>query len=278
MTTETTTSLITPSSTPRRSNPRLIVPEKRIERIPWSQLGPPFIAEWGRPRGKNEPEHLEVLGPTGSGKGVFLRDILLERARRRSTHMIFICTKNADKTTASMGWPIEDTVRGTQQHEQVVFWPRTSKKGTERKVYQARKIQGLLDEIWEPDANTVIIFDEFLYVESLNRNLKDTCGMYLREGRSHGICCVMGKQRPQGVQRDMHSETDWKFAFKMNDDDDNERLAQLFGNKRAMLPVVNSLDREKFEFLAQHKMTGDTYISWVDKPVRAPKNQDSYRK
>lgn len=249
-----------------------------IERIPWSALGPGFIANWGRPRGKNEPEHLEVLGPTGSGKGVLLRDILLERARRRGTSIVFICTKNADRTTASMNWPIVDSWRGVSQHDQVVFWPRTGLKGTRRKQYQAAKVQDLLDNLWEPEANTVVVFDEFLYVESLTPNLKDTLGMYLREGRSHGIACVMGKQRPQGVQRDMHSETDWKFAFKQNDTDDNERLAQLFGNKRAMIPVIESLDRERFEFLVQHKLTGATYISWVDKPVRAQKNPDSYRK
>jgi hypothetical protein len=268
------TAEISASSQPRTS-PRAPL---AVERRPWSQLGPEFIRIWGRPRGKNEPEHLEILGPTGSGKGVLLRDILLERARRRETNVVFICTKSADKTTASMNWPITDTWRGVTEHEQVIFWPRTARKGLDRQRYQAAKIQDLLDNLWEPEANTVVVFDEFLYVESLTPNLKATLGMYLREGRSHGICCVMGKQRVQGVQRDMHSESDWKFSFKMNDDDDNERLAQLFGNKREMLPVVNSLNREKFEFLVQHKLTGATYISWVDKPVRAPAHPDGYRK
>lgn len=251
------------------------IPE--VERVPWSLLGPEFIASWGRPRGKAEPEHLEILGPTGSGKGVFLRDILLERARRRNTSIIFICTKSADKTTKSMGWPIVDDWRGVTKHEQVIFWPRTSALGEERWAYQAAKIQDLLNRLWGEDANTVVVFDEYLYVESLTPDLKKTCGTYLREGRSHGIGCVLGKQRPQGVQRDMHSETDWKIAFRMNDDEDNERLAQLYGRKRDWLPVIQSLDREKFEFLIQNKMSDTTYISWVDRPVQRPK-EVSYRR
>ena len=63
-------------STPRRvsASPALVV-----ERIPWSELGPEFIAVWGRPRGVNQPEHLEILGPTGSGKSFFLVQILHEQ-------------------------------------------------------------------------------------------------------------------------------------------------------------------------------------------------------
>jgi hypothetical protein len=248
-----------------------------VKRVPWSVLGPEFVAKWGRPRGKNEPEHLEILGPTGSGKTVLLRDIIIERARRRQTHMVFVATKAQDSTVKSLRWPVVDDWKGVTQNPQVVFWPRTKHIGRQRKEYQAAKIEDLLSRLWQPDANTVVIFDEFMYVESLDPELKAILGMYLREGRSHGITVVMGKQRPQGVQRDMHSESDWKFAFRMNDRADNERLAELFGRKQDWIPVIQSLNREKFEFLVQHKMTDTTYISWVDRPVKAP-DPDSYRK
>jgi hypothetical protein len=80
----------------------------------------------------------------------------------------------------------------------------------------------------------------------------------------------------------MHSETDWKLAFKMNDYEDNERLAQLFGSKRSYVPVIESLDREKHEFLIQHKLTGNEFISWVDTPLvppaRAPARSAGYLK
>jgi nucleoside-triphosphatase THEP1 len=244
-----------------------------LDRVPWSLLGPEFIKVWGSPRGKIQPEHLEILGPTGSGKSMFKRDVLLERARRRGTNIVSIVTKEADQTASSIGWPIVDSWREVRNHEQCVFWPRTKKLGKERKEYQALKIEDLLNHLWTPDANTVVDFDEWQYVEGLNRDMKDLLNMYLREGRSHGLTVVMGKQRPQGTQRDMHSESDWKAAFKMNDRNDNERLAELFGNKRDWVPVIESLDREKYEFLIQHKLTGASYISWVDRPVQAAKKK-----
>lgn len=242
-----------------------------VERVPWSVLGPEFIRVWGRPRGKQQPEHIEILGPTGSGKSMLKRDILLERARRRETHIVSIATKQADETMMSMGWPIVDSYRQVERYPQVIFWPRTDKLGEQRKAYHDAKIEELLNRLWRPNANTVIDFDEWVYIEGLSPRMKSLLNMYVREGRSHGLTCVMGKQRVQGTQRDMHSESDWKFAFKMNDQDDNERLSQLFGSRREWLPVIESLDREAYEFLVQHKLTGQSYISWVDHPVPSPR-------
>lgn len=255
----------------RRRPSDIDVPD--VPRIAWSELGPDFVASWGRPRGKDMPEHIEIVGPTGSGKGMLKRDMLLERARRRGTHIVSIVTKEADRTADSMNWPVVESWAGVRKYDQCIFWPRTSKLGEEREEYQEAKIRDLLERLWTPDANTVVDFDEWVYIENLSTRMRRLLNMYLREGRSHGLTCMMGKQRVQGTQRDMHSESDWKCAFKMNDTDDNKRLAELFGNVRAYLPVIESLDRERFEFLIQHKLTGQTYISWVDQPVKAPAPQ-----
>lgn len=251
-----------------------------MERIPWSVLGPDFVAQWGQPRGKLMPEHLEILGPTGSGKSFVLVDIIRERVRRRGSSVIYVATKQQDKTIDMLGWPVVDSWRGITQHDQAVFWPRTKAIGTARKAYHAQRIEDLLSHLWQPDANTVVIFDEFVYVEGLSREVRDLLNMYLREGRSHGLTVVAGKQRVQGTQRDMHSETDWKIAFPMNDREDNERLAQLFGSKREYVPVIESLDRDRFEFLIQHKLTRQAYISWVDEPIApAPRKKPTgYRR
>lgn len=256
--------LTSPSSPRDRNAPA------QIERVPWSELGPEFIAQWGQPRGELMPEHLECLGPTGCGKSYLLVDILRERVRRRGSSVIFVATKAADKTIDQLGWPVTDTWRGVTKNEQVVFWPRTKRIGRERKAYQAQKLEDLLSRLWTPDANTVIDFDEFVRIEGLSAELKELLLMYLREGRSHGLTVIGNKQRTQGVQRDLHSETDWKIAFQMSDLEDNERVAQLFGSKRAYVPVLESLDRERHEFLIQHKLTGAQYISWVDRQLAPP--------
>lgn len=278
--------MTTASSPPQTSDPRAAAPVRGqgpgdapvIERVPWSELGPTFIETWGRPRGKNEPEHLQILGPSGSGKGVFLRDILIERARRRASRMVFIATKPADKTTLSMGWPIVQDWRGVNQYEQVIYWPKTSKLGVARKEYQRAKVMDLLNRLWHPDSNTVVIYDELGRVEKLGPDVREVVEMYFTEGRALGITNVYGKQRTQGVTRDATANTDWKVTFQMADQADAERTAELFGPKRVFTPIVQSLNRERFEFLIQHKLDMTTYISWVDKPVKAPPKQTGYRK
>lgn len=239
-----------------------------------------FLRTFGRPNGRHDPEHLEILGPTGSGKTFLLVQILILMVMVRKSSVVFIATKKADRTVAALGWPIVSTWRDVRRHEQVIFWPRTSKTGRARRVYQAERIQELLDHLWVEDSNTIVVFDEFAYIEGLDADLKATLLMYLREGRSHGITCIMGKQRPQGVQRDMHSESVWTIGFRMGDRQDNERLAELYGNKRDWLPVISRLNRDRHEFLIAHQVSEAAYISWVDRPVNpasARRRDNSYR-
>jgi len=242
-----------------------------VPRAPWSEIGPGFIRDWGRPNGRTEPEHLEVLGPSGSGKSLFTVCILKQRVAAKNSGCVFIATKPADSTIRKLGWEVTQDWRGVQQHPQVVFWPRTRALGTKRKAYQAAKIQELLDRLWVPDSNNIVVWDEIAYIERLSPELRDTVDMYLREARSQGITLVMGKQRPQGVTREMHAETSWAVSFKPADHNDAERSAELFGSKKEWTPILESLNPEKHEFLVQYRKTGASYISWIDKkPPRSP--------
>ena len=234
------------------------------ERAPWSVIGPEFIRIWGRPRGKIQPEHVEIVGPTGSGKSWWEATVLLERARVKQSGIIIIATKPDDATLTRAGWPIVSTWREVRQHDQCIFWPRTRRIGRARKAYQAERIYDLLERLWVPHSNNVVAFEDAAYIEALNADLRDELEMYLREGRSQGITVIRNKQRVQGGTRLAHSETDWKVAFTPSDVDDAERCAQLFGSKRDWTPVLLGLDREKREFVIQHKLTGVAYVSWVD--------------
>ncbi len=245
----------------------------QVPRAPWSQIGDDFIREWGRPGGRTEPEHIEVLGPSGSGKSYFVARVLMDRTRRRQSHAVFVATKPADSTILRMGWPIVKDWRGVQKNAQCIFWPRTKAIGQRRRAYQEERIRDLLDHLWEPESNTVLILDEIAYIQGLSRELRDTIEMYLREARSSGITLVMGKQRPQGVTREMHAETAWVISFKPRDRNDAERTAELFGSKKEWVPVLESLDNTRHEFLIQCRRTGVTFISWIDRPVQKPQQR-----
>lgn len=251
-------------------------PGVSVERVPWSLLGPEFAATWGRADpGNPQPEHVEIVGMNGSGKTHLLLKILQERDQVRHSYMVLIVTKRSDHVFAKLGWPIVRNVRDVRRYRVCVFWPQTNLIGTQRKAFHESKVYELLAQLWQPDSNRVIAFDEIAYVESLSPRIKDLVAMYWREGRSHGITVVAMKQRPQGAQRDMHSETWWTFAFIPKDHADAERFAELFGSKREWLPVFAQIDADKHEFLVRYTRTRDAFISWVDEPLRPIRPQDN---
>jgi nucleoside-triphosphatase THEP1 len=248
------------------STPTLDV--NRIEKIPWSILGPEFIQVWGYANPSDpQPEHIEVIGQNGSGKSFFVSSILQERMLVRNTSEIQIITKPADATALKLGWPIVDSWEGVRENRQCIFWPRTDRLGKARKVYQEAKIQDLLNRLWHPNSNTVISFDEIAYIESLSGELRATIEMYWREARSQGISMVATKQRPQGTSRHMHSETQWSVVFVPADYSDRERFAELLGSRREWMPVFDIIDPMNNEFVIRHTRTGDTFISWIDIPL-----------
>ena len=250
----------------------------QIDRVPWSVLGPEFAQVWGRADPRNpEPEHVEILGMNGSGKTYLLLKILQERMLVRNSHIILVVTKRSDKIFAKLGWPIVREVRDVRKYRQCVYWPQTNLIGQQRKAYQESRVYELLATLWVPDSNRVVAFDEIAYVESLSPRVKELVAMYWREGRSNGITVVAMKQRPQGVQRDMSSETWWTFAFVPKDRADAERFAELFGNRKDWLPVFDSMDPDNHEFLVRHTRSRAAFISWVDKPLRPIPPPDNNR-
>lgn len=253
-----------------------------LERRPWSRLAPDFYRSWSRDeRGRYQPEHLEILGQNGSGKSFWITQVLVHMARLRKSTIIYIATKQADGTIAQLGWPVTDSVREVDRHDQVIFWPRSGKTGRSRNAYQASKIQELLDHLWRPEANVILVFDEIATVCALDADVRATVEMYLREGRSHGIVIVMGKQRGQKILPDMHSESAWIVVFHLKTLTDREYAAGLLGGKTEWLPAIESLSKERHEFIIQHQATGAQYISWIDRPVdvrAVSKSNSGYRR
>ncbi len=249
-----------------------------IDRVPWSVLGPEFARVWGRADPKDpQPEHAEIIGMNGSGKTYLLMKILQERMIVRNSHIVLVVTKRADKVFAKLGWPVVREIKDLKRYRQCIYWPQTSLIGQQRKAFHEVRMRELLSRLWVPESNRVLAFDEIAYVESLSPAVKELVAMYWREGRSNGITVVAQKQRPQGAQRDMSSETWWTFAFVPKDRADAERFAELFGSKKDWLPVFDQMNPDRHEFLVRHTRTRAAYISWVDKPLRPIAPPDNQR-
>lgn len=251
------------------------------ERIPWSELAQEFAETWGRADVSDpQPEHVEVIGINGSGKTLWVCKAVQERMIVRRTPVVFLQSKPADDTVMRLGWPVitDGNVRKVRRERWSIYWPQTNATGRARKLYQADKFRDLLNSLWRPNSNIIVVYDDFGYIQELSTSdgepLAPIVQMYLREGRSSGITNVLVKQRPQGARREMHSETQYTIAFAPKDQDDQERFAQLFGNRKLYQPVFDQMDAEKHEFLIKHFKTGATFISWVDTPLRPLKRPE----
>jgi nucleoside-triphosphatase THEP1 len=255
---------------------RNAIPE--IPKVPWSQLGPEFVTIWGRADPNDpQPEHMEIVGMNGSGKTYFLMVILQMLMLIRDSRIILVVTKQSDKVFMKLGWPIVTEFKDLKKHKQCIYWPKTKELGDKRDEFQELRLYELLTRLWKEDANIFIAFDEIARIESLSPRVKQLVGMYWREARSMGITIIAMKQRPQGVQRDMHSETYWTITFKPKDEDDGQRFAELLGNRKQWQMVFEQMDADNHEFVIKHTRTGIAYISWVDfelQPIEPPSEQN----
>jgi hypothetical protein len=252
-----------------------------LDRVPWSQLAQEFAETWGRADPKDpQPESMEVIGMNGSGKTLFLCKACQERMLVRHTPTYIFQSKPDDQTVVKLGWPIiaNGDVNKAKKERWSIFWPQTNLTGRARKLFQADKFRDMLNALWAKNANCIVVLDDVGYIQGLTCSdgepLNPIIEMFLREGRSCGITMCLLKQRPQGAKREMHSETYWTVAFRPKDEDDIERFAQLFGNKKAWMPIIDGLDLDKHEFVIKSTRTGLAVISWIDTPLRPLKRPE----
>lgn len=232
-----------------------------VDRVPWAELEPEFLHQWGWPHGHWQPEHLSVLGPTGSGKSYFYTHVLDQRTKRSGAHAVILVTKPADSSVSrltSRGWKLRRSWPPEYGEDRVIFWPPSSRDLHARLQQQKRAIYDFLQEQWKANANVIMAFDEIAYLES-TLGLRPVIEQWWREARSQGITLVATTQRPRNVSRFMHSETTWVVAFRPDDEDDAKRVAEILGNRRKFTDEV--LQLEPYEFLITKRRTREAYIS-----------------
>lgn len=242
----------------------------------WRELGPEFIAAWGRPRGKVQPEHFTIYGPSGSGKSTLEAWSLNARCDARQSHAVIVATKKQDSTLSEMGWPIIEKWPPDYGKTRTIFWARGGLSDSQQDE-QRRRLHAMMNQIWVPNSNIIVAWDELPYL-CADLNLRRPVTTFYREGRGNGITNVAVLQRPTDVTRYVHSEAAWVAAFPSEDEDDRERVAEVFGNRRYYRDVLDDLDREQREFLIRRKVTGETYISHLPADMARPRRREPERR
>lgn len=231
-----------------------------VERVSWAELGPEFLSTWGMPKGKFMPEHLAILGPTGSGKSFFMTHILKERAEMRGSHVVILATKPADATLTNLKWPIISKWPPKYDQSQVIFWPKAGRLN-ESLDKQRDSVLTMLDELWHANSNIIVAFDEIAYLES-DLKIKTPLTRYWREARALGITIVASTQRPRFVSRYMWSESSWTVAFRPKDEEDAEQVATVLGNRKFFKDFLMDELQPK-EFVVINRDSRTAYISKI---------------
>lgn len=209
-----------------------------ILRAPWREVAPELVDEW------EQGQHVILLGKTGSGKTTLALELIRQRVRRRGAYAVSLVTKARDATSRKTGWPIvrawPPTYAQMQTHH-VIFWPPYTRPSTARQS-TGPAVTHFLDELMLEGGWTLFV-DEMAYlVETLG--LRHVLDEYWNGGRSSGLSLIAGTQRPYWLSRSAVSQGDWVICFKINDEDDRKRAAQILGGNR-YIPAIAGLRRHE---------------------------------
>ena len=206
----------------------------RVEVMSWPQ----FLAVFN-PRkagGWKQGEHVTCIGPTGSGKTVFARNIL---GLRRFVTVLANKPKDssmddllADGFHKETDWPWSDLT------PKVVLWPDISemnKQYSQREAFR-EALHGMYAR-----GRYCIYADELRYLTD-DLRLQREFSLLWQQGRSSGISVVAGIQRPRHVPLLAYSQATHLFFWRVSDMSDVKRISDVGGvNTAAVKDTVQRL-------------------------------------
>lgn len=220
--------------------------------VPWPTLRNSVVKTW------QQGEHVMVNGPTGVGKTTLISRILTARK-----YVVVFVTKIHDDTITKdfpdferiYEWPPK------VQQNKVLLWPKPGKTIAETSAIQRRVFRKAMDKIMI-ERNWCLVFDEQHYV-CKELGLEKSNTMFQHQGRSSGISCVNGAQRPAWIPLITLSGSTHIFLWKNTFESDMKRLSDIGGINRRELEYNMLKLQDKHQFIYVNPRTGVAVISKV---------------
>lgn len=246
---------------------RSYVGEEPIEPIvlPWDDFQKMFMSTY------QQGEHISIVGRTGKGKttlGLSLCKLIGSRKAkdRRPARVTVLAYKPRDDTMRLIlpekEWPVIREWPPSYGQEHCIVWVRggTPSQATRK---QLAVFAPLLENIYHEGGQTVYVPEasHFERKPPHGLGLGGLMTEFWTAARSNKITMISDTQRPRWVTVSMWSEPTWVFIFKLKDDQDVRRVAQLSGQGRAVWAIMPQLG--DFEFMCIYDQE-TIYVSRVD--------------
>ena len=229
--------------------PLRLAPARSTESLKLDERSTVPYVKWDEFRRRvkfRQGEHITVVGTTGSGKTVLIRELVENR-----NYCAVLGTKNEDR---ELYGPFEDkgfTITGRfdpskeTDEKKIIFRPRLSAPDAAGRRKQSEAFRSMLNEVWQYGGWTVVADELFYVCQTLG--LADVFETLWSTGRSLNVTIVGATQLPVKVPLMAFDQATHLFLFRNTDRRRINRMAEFAGaDERLMRGLIPELPKHEF--------------------------------
>lgn len=256
------------------------------ERMDWAAFRTMFRRRF------EEGHHVFVVGPTGSGKSILLREIVRAQPSR---NWVLLDAKGGDDPSLEIdgyetitSWPPPDglpdlfdderlltrlrKVIGLERVEQSEPEPPKPRHvrlappladlrdfGPQRAVFK-RTLQDVFRRKGAERYSVVIDEAQIIADPREGMGLNAEIGAILRVKRFHKVSMVLATQYPVWIPKSSYAEARHRFFFRLNDHERAVRAGEIAGDRKGVPPLLKALRQHEFLYQETGRGPVDRFI------------------
>ncbi len=242
----------------------------KVERVPWNRF-----KAWLR-RNVHAGEHAVMVGSTGSGKSYLAREVVPLFGR----NIVILDGKGGDDPSLRIPgfstitrWPPPDErwgvvrglVTGEKQGPIRVLLTRPINSADDFPMMRGLFESALRDLFPRKGSKVFALYVDEMQIIADPREgmgLGRYIGPLLRTKRYDGMSVITATQYPTWIPKSSYRESTHRWLFPIRDEESQEGLGRIAGNRKLLVPLLDSLKR--YEFLYYNAPLGRYMVSKVE--------------